>query len=281
MAASTIALFGHGSIENIARIIGELYTGPELTRILASVGMPDPLGEGQTKWKRLATSMQEKQVSQRDGRPILAVITAAMKPDMIWDRQAKAVVARDELTQVLSLSGYRVLDDGRIGRAKTATTASEASARSERLRKLLEARHAHPEVIRHCREELLRKDHYEAVFEAVKGLGARLREKSGLDEDGPVLVFRPARSRASRIAASATASGASPSSANPTSLCTNTWRCCPPPPPGSPTGEQGRRGNAGPQAAARTRPARGQRDHQVRAIIPSRRRGLDFVRRSP
>jgi len=93
-----------------------------------------------------------------------------------------------------------------------------------------------------------------------------------------VLVFRPARSRASRIAASATASGASPSSANPRSLCTNTWRCCPPPPPGSPTGEQGRRENAGPQAAARTRPARGRRDHQVRAIIPSRRRGLDFVR---
>ena len=200
MAASTIAPFGHGSIENIARIIGELYTGPELTRILASVGgMPDPLGEGQTKWKRLAASMQEKQFSQRDGRPILAVITAAMKPDMVWDRQAKAVVARDELTQVLSLSGYRVLDDGRIGRAKTATTASEASARSERLRKLLEARNAHPEVIRHCREELLRKDHYEAVFEAVKGLGARLREKSGLDEDGRPLVQAALRGRQPRV----------------------------------------------------------------------------------
>lgn len=59
MTASTVAPFGHGSIENIARIIGELYTGPELTRILASVGMPDPPSEGQTKWKRLAASMQE------------------------------------------------------------------------------------------------------------------------------------------------------------------------------------------------------------------------------
>ncbi len=199
MAASSIASFGHGSVENIARIIGELYTGPELTRILASVGMPDPLGEGQTKWKRLAASMEEKQFAQRDGRPILAVITAAMKPDRIWDRQAKAVVARDELTQVLSLSGYRVLDDGRIGRAKTATTASEASARSERLRSLLEARHAHPEVIRHCRAELLRKDHYEAVFEAVKGLGTRLREKSGLDEDGRSLVQAALRGKQPRL----------------------------------------------------------------------------------
>lgn len=199
MAASTIALFGHGSIENIARIIGELYTGAELTRILASVGMPDPLGEGQTKWKRLAASMQAKQHSQRDGRPTLAVITAAMKPDTIWDRQAKAAVARDELTQVLSLSGYRVREDGRIGPATKAATASEASARSERLRTHLTERGAHPEVVRYCREELLRKDCYEAVFEAVKGLGTRLREKSGLDEDGRALVQAALRGKQPRV----------------------------------------------------------------------------------
>lgn len=199
MAASTIAPFGHGSIENIARIIGELYTGPELTRILASVGMPDPLGDGQTKWKRLAASMQGKQYSQRDGRPVLAVVIAAMKPEMGWDRQAKAAVARDELTQVLSLSGYRVRDNGTIGPAEKAATASEASDRTQRLRKLLEARDAHPEVIRHCREELLRTDCYEAVFEVVKGLGARLREKSGLDEDGRALVQAALRGKQPRV----------------------------------------------------------------------------------
>ncbi|MBN7300436.1 TIGR02391 family protein [Mycobacteroides abscessus subsp. bolletii] len=199
MAASTIAPFGHGSIENIARIIGDLYTGPELTRILVSVGMPDPLGEGQTKWKRLAASMQEKQYAQRDGRPVLAVVIAAMKPEMVWDRQAKAAVARDELNQVLSLSGYRVRASGTIGPAEKATTASEASARSERLRTLLIERGAHPEVLLHCRTELLKTDYYEAVFEAVKGLGARLREKSGLDEDGRPLVQAALRGKQPRV----------------------------------------------------------------------------------
>lgn len=199
MAAKAIAPFGDGSIENIARIIGELYSGSELTRLLQAVRMPDPLGEGPTKWKRLAASMQQKQHLQGDGRPILAVIAAAMKPDRIWDRQGKASVSRDELTQVLSMSGYRVLEDGRVGTALKAATASEASARSERLRSLLQARDAHPEVIRHCREELLRKDCYEAVFEAVKGLGARLREKSGLDEDGRGLVQAALRGKQPRV----------------------------------------------------------------------------------
>ncbi|WP_211697094.1 hypothetical protein [Mycobacterium spongiae] len=73
----------------------------------------------------------------------------------------------------MSLSGYAVREDGRMIRAARTTTASEASARSERLHKLLAARGAHPAVVRHSRSELLRKDCYEAVFEAVKGLGSQ------------------------------------------------------------------------------------------------------------
>lgn len=188
MAASTVDTFSHGTIENVARIVGDLYSGSELTRILASVGLPDPFGERETKWRRLAASMQERQFKQQDGRPILALIAAAMKSDRIWDRQARADVARDELTQVLSLWGYRVRDDGRIGTTTRTTSAAEATARSERLFRLLVSRGAHPEVLRHCRAELLRQDCYEAVFEAVKGLGARLRGESGLDEDGRSLV---------------------------------------------------------------------------------------------
>lgn len=56
-----------------------------------------------------------------------------------------------------------------------------------------------PKWIRHCRPELLRKDCYEAVFEAVKGLGARLREKSGLDEDGRALVQAALRGKQPRV----------------------------------------------------------------------------------
>lgn len=199
MADATVQAFSAAATEAVAKVIGDLYSGSELTRILVSLKLPDPLGEGATKWKRLAAAMQEQQFKQRDGRPILALITAAVAPDRTLANQAEAAVARDELTQILSLSGYRVREDGRIGRAVRTTTASEAAARSERLHKLLTARGAHPEVVRHCRPELLRKDCYEAVFEAVKGLGARLREKSGLDEDGRALVQAALRGRAPRV----------------------------------------------------------------------------------
>jgi uncharacterized protein (TIGR02391 family) len=119
---------------------------------------------------------------------VIALITAAMTPDRTLGRRADAAVARDELNQVLSLSGYRVRDDGRIATTQRATTDNDAASRSNRLRTLLDQRGGHPEVLKHCRPELLRTDFYEAVFEGMKGLGDRTRSMGARDEDGPKLV---------------------------------------------------------------------------------------------
>lgn len=70
--------FSQGSIEEIAKIVGDLYSGSELTRILVQVGLPDPLGSAMTKWKRLAAAMQEKQASKHDGGAVVGLIHAAM-----------------------------------------------------------------------------------------------------------------------------------------------------------------------------------------------------------
>lgn len=183
-----ISVFTLGTVESVAHALGELYSGSELTRLLADVRLPDPLGEGATKWKRLAAAMGQKQAQQGDGRPVVALINAAMSPDRTLSRRDKASVACDELNQVLSLSGYRVRDDGKVCTATRATTDTEAAQRSTRLRTGLIHRGAHSEVLRYCRPELLTTDFYEAVFESIKGLGDRLRAMSGLDADGWNLI---------------------------------------------------------------------------------------------
>lgn len=199
MADSSVQAFSTGTIEAVGKVLGDLYSGSELTRIIVEAKFLDPLGEGQTKWKRLAAAMHATQARQGDGQPVLVLVRISLASDRVWSRQPEAAVARDELTQILSLSGYAVREDGRVIRASRTSTASEASARSERLHQLLTARGAHAEVIRHCRPELLRKDCYAAVFEAVKGLGARMREKSGLDEDGRALVQATLRGKQPRV----------------------------------------------------------------------------------
>lgn len=199
MADKTVQAFSAGTIEAVAKAIGDLYSGSELTRVLATAKLPDAMGEGTTKWKRLAEAMQQQQFKQQGGRPVLALIIAAMAPDSTLGRRPAAVTTRDELNQILSLSGYCVRDDGRIGHASKATTDGEAARRGTRLRTRLTERGAHPEILRHCRSELLKTDFYEAMFEAVKGLGARLRETSKLDRDGRSLVQATLQGKTARL----------------------------------------------------------------------------------
>lgn len=75
-----------------------------------------------------------------------------------------------------------------MARAPKARTVDEARARTDRLRDKLQQRQAHELVIAYCWPELLRADYYEAVFEAIKGLGSRLRTMTGKDLDGSKLV---------------------------------------------------------------------------------------------
>lgn len=187
MTNKVVPAFSIATVESVAKAVGDLYSGSELTRMLAVVRLKDTLGEGVTKWKRLAVAMANQQARQGDGRPVVALINAAMAPDRTLSRRTTASIARDELNQVLSLSGYYVTDNGKVGITTRTTTDSEAAARSEHLRTLLSKRGGHSDV-GYCRPELLRTDFYEAVFESIKGLGHRLRAMDGKDEDGPKLV---------------------------------------------------------------------------------------------
>lgn len=186
--ASRISSFPLGTIEGVSKIIGDLYTGTELTRIMAEVPLRSDPGEANTKWRRIAFAVSSHQAKTGAGNALIGLIRAAMRPERTLDRKSRADVARDDLNQVLSLVSLTVLPDGRVARAAKASTDTEALARSERLYKILEQRNAHQEVLAYCREDLLRTDYYEAVFEAIKGLGARVRSLTGIDADGYALI---------------------------------------------------------------------------------------------
>lgn len=197
--SSPIPPFSSATIEGVCRIIGDLYTGSVLTRILHEVPLHDDMGEGVTKWRRLAHAVSNNQAKRRNGNALVRLITVAMMPDRTLGKKAQADLAKDELTQLLSLSGYTVRGDGKVGRAGMASTDTEAMNRTNRLRSLLEARGTHPHVVSYCRPELLRTDFYEAVFEAIKGMGGRLREMTGIDEDGYKLVEQAMGGQAPRL----------------------------------------------------------------------------------
>jgi len=97
---------------------------------------------------------------------------------------------RVSLNGVLSFSGLLLAEDGSLQRRTPARTLSDAAARTKRLRDEMHRRGVHREVLRFCQSDLLQEDCFDSVFEATKGLGERIREMTGLQEDGAALVDR-------------------------------------------------------------------------------------------
>ena len=93
----------------------------------------------------------------------------------------------EELNKVLLLSGLSVTKEGKLTPAEQAKTLDEVDRRVNNLKKHLYNRAIHQEVAKYCIKDYLRKDYYDAVFEAAKGLAERVRIITGLTSDGGTL----------------------------------------------------------------------------------------------
>lgn len=53
--------FPGGTFEHVSKLLAELYSGTELTRVMAEVPLKDEPGEGITKWRRLFQALSNNQ----------------------------------------------------------------------------------------------------------------------------------------------------------------------------------------------------------------------------
>jgi len=93
----------------------------------------------------------------------------------------------DEVNKVLLLIGLEVTNEGILRETVKAQTLDEVDRRVNNLRKQLYNRAIHHEVEKYCIKDYLRKDYYDTVFEAAKGLADRVRSITGLHTDGGTL----------------------------------------------------------------------------------------------
>ena len=162
-------------------------TGSEIGRCLADCGITDP-SPGMTKRHRLFEALRAKQETDRCGNGVLAFVKHVMNPVRYVGHPSEFENRRSDLNAVLSFSGVLLGQDGQLLRSKAARTVSEAEAAASMLRKTLVERRVHEDVLEFCRAELVVDNYFHAVFEAMKSVAEKLREKSGLASDGGTLV---------------------------------------------------------------------------------------------
>ena len=90
----------------------------------------------------------------------------------------------EKTNKVLLLAGLMVTSEGKLQEVVAAKTLDEVDRRVNSLQKQLYNRAIHSEVQKYCIADYLRKDYYDAVFEAAKGLAERVRVITGLKTDG-------------------------------------------------------------------------------------------------
>jgi uncharacterized protein (TIGR02391 family) len=183
-------LFSQSQVEAIADALGDTdagLTGSEISHLLKTCKMSD-LNSNMTKRHRLYTAFAASQNSRQDRRAVLAFIRHAMKPERYTRAPDRYEPMRARLNRALSFCGLKVDEAGILSGCEAARTLTEAQRRAEELRADLTRRGIHPDVLRFCREELLSDNYFHAVLEAVKSVAGKIRNRTGLTDDGDVLV---------------------------------------------------------------------------------------------
>lgn len=184
--------FTQSQLQAIADALGDTdfgLTGSEIGHLLATVKIVDTDPQI-TKRHRLYNAFASDQNSRKQRTHIIAFIRKAMKPERFARDPERFEPMRLNLNRALAFAGLAVKASGELAAVDAAETLSEATRRAFELRSDLTSRGVHPDVLRFCREELLADNYFHAVLEAVKSVADKIRQRTGLTDDGAVLVDR-------------------------------------------------------------------------------------------
>lgn len=165
----------------------EGLTGSEISHLLAIARIKD-VDSTLTKRMRLHNAFAESQNTYQHRRYVLAFIRHSMKPERFIRCPSRFEPMRARLNQALLFAGLAVTASGKLEPVERAETLSDARRRAQELRADLAGRGAHPDVLKFCQEELLVDDYFHAVLEAVKSVADKIRQRTGLTDDGVALV---------------------------------------------------------------------------------------------
>lgn len=182
--------FTQSQLQAISDALGhtdEGLTGTEICHLLATARIND-VDPTLTKRYRVFNALANNQNTLQHRRNILAFIRFAMKPERFARDPERFEPMRTRLNQALLFAGLVMTATGELQKAERAETLSDARRRAQELRADLTSRGVHPDVLKFCREELLADDYFHAVLEAIKSVAAKIRQRTGLTEDGSGLV---------------------------------------------------------------------------------------------
>jgi uncharacterized protein (TIGR02391 family) len=173
-------------IEQLSRVLGAMNTGSEISSLLKRIQINDT-NVGHTKWRRLYDIFIEIKKRDFSSNSMLRYIQEALSPVSFVNNKSKFDDYVPRINEILAFSGIEYTSEGNFIFVKRVSTIDEVKARKDSLIKKLNDRGVHDKVLFFCREELLQENYFHAIFEASKSLCQRVRDMTGLTDDGRTL----------------------------------------------------------------------------------------------
>ena len=170
--AEKIRKLANSEVEVLSRIVAECMTGSQMNEIFRECGVRDTSNES-TKWKRIYYTFLARQEIDGSSNAFLNFIKKSLKPvRFINGQNGDYDEILLEINKPLMLIGLQMTNEGKLIKIEAATTISEVERRTRDLVSELQKRHIHQD------------NYFHAIFEAAKSLSEKVREKTGIQDDG-------------------------------------------------------------------------------------------------
>lgn len=180
-----IAKFDEQALRNFASVLASILTHGKITEMLALCNIPQ--AEGSNKSDRIYYALKRIQDRNDCGNNVMDLIQKTITPKRYDDYQ-EFENHRASINEKLLYEGYEINEKGEILQCKKAQTIPEAKERSQKIKTKIRGMIIHSEIIKYCDEEWLNEDYFHAIEEVAKSVFDRLRNMTGIQQDGGALV---------------------------------------------------------------------------------------------
>lgn len=190
---ATISPFKASTLEMIANCIADIdpeITGSVIHRMLLQSQIED-ISYNElflAKRKRLFNAFAIYQNTYKCANNIVSFLQNILAPQRYINNREMYHKVKGEVNKQLAFEGLLLNDENLICSVEKAAKISDIRVRVEGLKSKLVQQGAHQQVFAYCNEELLANNYFHSVFEANKGLFNRIRDLSGIQEDGNKLI---------------------------------------------------------------------------------------------
>ena len=192
-------------IRALSEIIGDTHNGlshENIKRSLADSGI-EVLDDGKSRTKYTYTiglnkrdylfaCLKNEYEQFHSSNKIIGYLNSIMDPNKYVKQEKRQLYNYlfENINKFLLLKGYQYDKSGKLIGVPKADSLDDVDKLLSDMKSRMYYRSLHHEVIKYCSAELLRKDYYDAVFEAAKGLEKRIQDMTGLPNTGEGLVIK-------------------------------------------------------------------------------------------